>query len=62
MPTQTIAFMDYCKVRNETRRMFFSYEVEDGQYSLLDGDCDFEKCRYCGSCPVIKQALAKEEE
>lgn len=62
MPNETFAFQDYCKVKNETRLMHFVYEVEDGEYSLISGDCDFEKCRYSGSCPVIRQAIAKEEE
>lgn len=61
MPNVIFSFLDYCKVRNETREMHFTYEAEDGEYSLLSGDCDFERCPYSGSCPVIRQALAKEE-
>ena len=62
MPNETFAFQDYCKVKYESRLMHFVYEVEEGEYSLISGDCDFEKCRYSGSCPVIRQAIAKEEE
>ena len=62
MHNETIAFKDYCKVRNETRIMHFTYEVDDGEYCLIHGDCDFERCRYSGECPVIRQAIAKEEE
>lgn len=56
-------FTGYCKSHNSTKRIFCEYSKdEDGYFSLEYVDCDFDKCVYNGECPVIQQALAKEDE
>lgn len=62
MHNETISFQGYCKILNQTRDMNFVYEVDDGEYCLLHGDCNFESCRHSSECTVIRQAIAKEEE
>jgi hypothetical protein len=59
--TRVEKFDGYCKVRNETRQMSFTYEDDDGVLSLIKGECDFDKCRYAGECYIIKTAFARED-
>lgn len=63
MEMRVETFDGYCKVKNETRQMACTYEVDsDGYLSLIRAECDFDRCRYAGECYIIQKAFGLEEE
>ncbi len=44
MEMRVETFDGYCKVKNETRQMACTYEVDrDGYLSLIRAECDFDR-------------------
>ena len=51
-------FSGFCRQQDQTRRVFFSYEVTEAGRKLSDCDCSFFHCPFTDSCLIAQEATA----
>lgn len=51
-------FSGFCRQQDQTRRVFFSYELTESGPKLSDCDCSFFTCPFTDTCTIAGDAHA----
>lgn len=51
-------FSGFCRQQDQTRRVFFSYELTESGRKISDSDCSFFGCPFTDSCTIAQAAQA----
>lgn len=51
-------FSGFCRQQDQSRRVFFSYELTESGPKLCDCDCSFFNCPFTDSCVIAQEAQA----